>query len=207
MPTAVHIHQRGELRIYDGTLTTPQYIVLPYVQPDGAFPVGRPRPEFILRLNRGVADGYTHYTPGDDSPVASPLPVTFTLWLDEQMAIAVQMALGNPHHLTPWAVGATTFVDAAGTGSVLKNGLGNDFPVPQVTHDPLHRRINAEWLWFSSVPGALDHGYRHEEIYVAPDQLRITAGDPVAMAVTYQIFGNIEPITAFTAGADVTPFY
>ena len=207
MPTAVHIHQRGELRIYDGTPSTPQYLVLPWVQPDGRFPIGRPRPAFNLRLNRGVSDGYTHYTPGDDAPVASPLPVTFTLWIDEQMAIAVQNALGNPHHLNPWAVGATTFITAAGTGSVLKNGLGNDFPVPQVSHDPLHRRMHAEWLFFSSVVGALDHGWRHEEIYVGPDGLLIGDGDPVTMSVTYQIFGNIEPITAFTAGADITPFY
>ena len=41
MSTAIYQHQRGALRIYDGTPTTPHFITIPWVQPDPAFPLNR----------------------------------------------------------------------------------------------------------------------------------------------------------------------
>lgn len=204
MATALYIHQRGAVRIYDGS-ATPRYLVLPFAQTGGQFPLNRPRPDFNLRLNRGVFDGYTHYTPGTDDPVATPMPVTFTAWIENQLADDVIAALGNPYNLATWSVGTSVFVTAAGTGASIISGTGTSHAVPQVGHDPLHRRVHFEWLFQGSPAGTRDVVWRHEECYAPPNLLVIGDGDPVTLSITYWIFGRISMAAAFTAGTDITP--
>jgi len=205
MPGSVYIFQRGEVRIYDGTPTTPNYLKLPFVQADGRFPISRARPEATLRLDRGLLNTYTHYTPGTDDIVVSAVPVTMTLWLFDQLADDVIAALGNPYDLATWSVGTSVFVTAAGTGGSIVSGNGTSFAVPQFGQDPLHRRVHFEWLFGGRVAGTNDRLFRHEECYVPRELLIIGDGDPVTLSVTYHCFGKMSSGSAFTAGTNITP--
>ena len=203
--TAVYVHQRGELRIYDGT-ATPNYLVIPFAQPDGRFPIARARPEQNLRLNRGRGDtaGYQHYTSGPDDPIFAPPTVTLTAWADEQLLGAVLAALCNPFRDATWTVGDGTFTTAAGTGRRILNGAGTLVPVPQ-PDDPEHDRVHVEWLYQGAVAGTNDRHFRHEECYFPPDQQVWGEGDPCALSLTYMCYGDMATGEAFTAGTDISP--
>lgn len=204
MATAIYTTQRAETRILDGT-ATPRFLVLPWVQPDGRFPLARARPPYMGRLNRGVGDGYAHFTRGPDDAVIAPVVVTMTAWLDEQLADDVIAALSNPFRLATWSVGTSTFVTAAGTGASILNGANANFAVPQVADDAAHQRVHVEWLFKGKVAGTLDRGFRHEECWFPPELQVYGEGDPNTLSLTYWCFGKLTTITAFTAGTDITP--
>ena len=205
MSTAVYQHQRGALRFYDGTPTTPRFITIPWVQPDPAFPLNRPRPEPVLRQNREQLDAYTHFTSGPDAILAEPVEVTLSVWLDNQLKSTVIAALCNPYNLTPWSVGTSVFVTAAGTGASILNGAGISVAVPQNTQDPTHRRVHVEFLWFGAPAGTRDFGWRHEECHFPAVAQVVRGADPVSLTMSYRCHGKMDTITAFTAGTDLTP--
>lgn len=204
MATAVYIHQRGELRILDGA-GTPNYITIPFVQGDGRFPLNRPRPQGVLRLDRDVFNGYSHFTPGPDASLADPVQITFSIWLENQLVDDLIAALGNPYALAAWSVGSSVFTDASGTGASIYNGAGALFRPPGYGHDPLHKRVHFEWLFQGSPAGTRDRLFRHEECYCPPDQLIVGDGDPVTLSITYLVYGRMSTGTAFTAGTSLTP--
>ena len=122
MTTSIYTPFRGRVRIYDGTPTTPQFLLLPWVQPDLRSPLVRPRPAMNLRLNRGLGDTFTHYTRDSDDPIFSPVAVTFTSYMDEQLYDDVVRAICNPFDDGTWMVGTATFLTAAGTGATIRDG-------------------------------------------------------------------------------------
>lgn len=203
MVTAVHTTQRAETRILDGS-GTPNYLILPFVQPGGQFPIARARPAQVPRLNRGIIDEYAHYTRGPDEPIIAPIVVSLTVWMDEQIGEHVLQALCNPYRTATWTVGDGTFTSAAGTGTTILNGAGVAVPVPQAD-DPEHDRVHVEWLFKGRVAGTNDTGWRHEECYFPPELQNHVEGDPNAINLVYHCFGAIFPIEAFTAGTNITP--
>ena len=158
-----------------------------------------------MRLNREQFDAYTHFTSGPDAILAEPVEVTLFVWLDNQLKYAVLAALCNPYNLTPWSVGTSVFVTAAGTGASILNGAGLSVAVPQNTQDPTHRRVHVEFLWFGAPAGTRDFGWRHEECHFPPVAQVVRGADPVSLTISYRCHGNMAPITEFTAGTDLTP--
>ena len=204
MPTAKYIYQRGVTRILDGN-ATPNFLTIPWVQGDARWPLNRPRPPWNLQLDREVFNGYAHYTPGSDQPLAEPVQVTFTIHIDNQLFDDVRAALSNPFNLAIWSVGTSIFTNAMGTGASIYNGAGSLFKPPTMAHDPLHVRVHFEWLFYGSPAGTRDIVFRHEECYVPPDQVVVGAGDPLTLSVTYWCYGRMTAIAALTAGTDLTP--
>ena len=195
---------RGSMRILDGT-ATPQFITLPYCQTDGRFPLNRPRPERIMRMDRGQLTTYTHIVRGDDGPIVAPIPVTFTAWLSEQLVDDVMAALGNPYRASPWLVGTATFVTATNGASLLMSGSGSTFAPPDVVDEGQERRLHVEWLFQGQVPGTNDRMFRHEECYFPPELQIISEGTPAVLSITYWIWGGLTTGTAYTSGTDRTP--
>ena len=204
MAVALYIHQRGETRIYDGA-GTPNYISLPFVQADATFPLNRPRPQPVLRLDRDVFNGFAHFTPGPDASLAEPVQVTFTIWPENQLFDDIIAALSNPFNLAAWSVGASVFTDASGTGASIYNGAGVLFKPPGMGHDPLHKRVHFEWRFDGSPALTRDVVFRHEECYCPPDQIIFGDGDPTTLRVSYWCYGKMTRAAAFTAGTNLTP--
>lgn len=204
MAVAKFTHRRGQLRIYDGA-GTPNYIVIPFVNTDGRWPLNRARPAGQLQLNRDQFDGYTHFIAGSDAPLAEGVPVTFSMDLENQLVDDIIAAMSNPYNLATWSVGTSIFTDASGTGASIYNGAGSLFKPPTFAHDPLHKRVHVEWLFYGSPAGTRDRGFRHEEAYFPPEQLVVGDGEITTLSATYLVYGRMSMITAFTAGTDITP--
>ena len=73
-------NKKGKLRLYDGTATA-FYLSLDFDVGDFSGPIGIPKTEEILVLNRGNADADAHYVEGSDAPVMEPFAITFRLLL------------------------------------------------------------------------------------------------------------------------------
>lgn len=204
MATALYTQRRTSMRILDGT-GTPQFLTIPFVQVGGSLTVNRPRPPQIPRLNRGVLDSYTHHTRGPEEELVSPVVMTFTAWLEEQLAGVVIAALSNPYYAAPWLVSTATFVTAMGTGASIRNGTGASFAPPQFGDDPLHVRVHVEHRLDGIVTGTNASVFRYEECYFPPDLITVTWGEECTLSATYWCYGKITRLTAFTSGTDRTP--
>lgn len=208
MPTEVIRQNQGvfSVRIYDATPTTPNYVFIPFVQGDFSGELRTPRPPGITRLDRGIINAYAHVLPGSDEFLAQGIPYTFSFWLDTVSASAVLAAMSNPFEDTitagAWPVGAGDFLTAAGTGAQIYNTLGALVDPTQVA-DVRHVRVHVEALHDNQIGGA-DYGWRFEECHF--ESIVVTVGiDASPARVTFRRFGKLTEISAFTAGASLTP--
>jgi hypothetical protein len=156
-------------------------------------------------LNRDVLDTYTSWVRGSDAELVQPVQVTFTAWLEEQLARSVIAALSNPFAASPWLVGTATFVTAMGTGASIINGAGGTFAVPQFGDDPRHVRVHVEHRLDGIVSLTNATVFRHEECYFPPNLLTVTWGEQCVLSATYWCYGKMSMTTVYTSGTDRTP--
>ncbi len=199
--------RRSQMRIYDGTSggtpPGPFYLALAFEQMNFRGPFGRPRPNQILKMNRGLIDTDAHFIIADDSPIAEPVPISFTVSLIDTLADNLIDALSNPLRETPWTVGNQTWTNTNGSTNLI-NGDGTTVAVPD-TADTTVDRVNLEIRYIATTGGANDLVLRFNEIWFPPNQLEIgMAIDDAPLTITGLMFGNVVKATAFTTGTDTT---
>jgi hypothetical protein len=98
----------------------------------------------------------------------------------------------------PWTVGSDRWVSTKGKGSiVMPDGT---FRGTQPLHDTKKVTVDMQLL-FENFRATTSHGMNYEEVYVAPQDIDIVeTPDNIEMTVKGLIYGDIEPITAFTTG-------
>lgn len=188
-------NRKGKIRLYDST-ATPWYIQLELDSGDLSGPIGTPRNEEILVLNRGTMDAYGHYIKGPDDKIMEPVGLTFSVlvrddtqttnllnWLKAgQDGGATQV---NAHTLT------TTKADYQ------RNGANNN-PAFADTN-----KLAFDVLYLMET-GATDLGFKYGEVFFPLDQVQIAeAEDGITLTLNGQVYGTITRITAFTAGTNV----
>lgn len=204
--TTGYFGKRGELRIYSGTsdgLGGKYYFKVAFEQLDLTFPAGRPRPDDIPVLDRGLLTSFGHFLQGPDTPLMNPVQVTFSCQIEAAInRTELRRALSNLENESPWTVGGTTWTDVNGT-SLQYNGFGSAISTPP-PYDPLQKRVNLETLWRVDETATSDIGFRMNETYFRPDEVRIAeAADSLRFQVTGRMFGPVSQITAFTSGTNV----
>ena len=191
-------HRDGELRLYDGSSqsTGPAYMQILFTNADLTFPIERPRGEEMLNLDRGNVDTNSSYSLGSDEAIMEPLAFSFSARLDDTV---------NTTYLKSWMSGSSgtvinghTLRTSKGLSSVT-NGAGTAVSTP-VFADTKKIAYNAEVLW----DGAVDFGYKHSEIWFAPDQQTVSeSDDSVTLNLNGLIYGEISELAAFTTGATI----
>ena len=88
----------GAIRLYDGT-GTPYYLELVFDQADFSGPLGAPRTEEMLVLNRQQMDSYAHYVKGSDEALMAPVEISLSALLTDTEAIT--------DYLLDWLTGQT----------------------------------------------------------------------------------------------------
>lgn len=199
----------GELRIYSSTSAGTSglyYFQVAFCQMNLSIPFGRPRPEEIFVLDRGVMNSFAHHIQGTDAPIVSPTTITFSAELDETInRTNFVRAMGNPENVSPWSVGIAIFSHTNGRSTQF-NGAGSAISTP-LPYDPLHKRMDLAVIWKGnplSTPGT-DYGFMLKEVYFPPGQLRLQESDgAVTVNVTGMHYGSFSAISAFPAGVDVS---
>jgi hypothetical protein len=206
--TIGYFGKRGELRLYSGTGDGAggfYYFTVAFEQGDLTFPGGRPRPDELPVLDRGVYTSYAHMLQGPDVPIISPTQVTFGAQIDSLVnRDNLFNALCNPTRNNPWLVNGVVWTNVNGT-TILQNGFGS-FVSTVSPYDPLQDRINMATLWYTDTTGTSNTGFNLKEIYFRPDNIRIVeALDSLKFQVTGLQFGPISSISAFDPGTSINP--
>ena len=209
MPNTIgYFGKRGEIRLVSGQsdgIGGRYYFEVAFEGMDLTFPAGRPRPDELPVMDRGTYTSYSHFLQGPDTPVMTPVQVTFSCQLESTVnRTELRRALCNPENENPWVVNGTTWTDTNGT-SVQYNGFGSAISTAP-PYDPLQRRINLETLWSTDAGATSALGYRLSEVYFRGDQVRVQeAADSLRLNITGWCYGQISTITAFGAGTNVSP--
>jgi len=185
----------GKLRIYDGT-GTPYYLEVDLDIGDFSGPIGQPRQEEILILNRGRMDSEAHYIKGPDDALLMPVPISFSVYLrdDNQTIYLLDMLKAGQD-------GGTTTVNSntmATTKQDSQRDGSNNNPAfadaNKLTYDVL----------YLIETGASDLGLRYYECFFPLDQNMINeAEDGNPLLLNALCYGTITRITSFPAGTSV----
>lgn len=203
--------KRGELRIYSGTndgLGGKYYMKVAFVNMDASTTAGRPRPDEIPVMDRGVLNNKSHHIQGPDTPIIQPVQLTFSCIIDNTInRFALRDAMGNLDRKATWTVNGFTFSNVNGT-TLQMNGYGSTVSTP-LPYDTEHDRVNVSMLWYGDphiAAGTDDFGFNLNETWFQPGQVRIAESPTaVTMNATGWIYGAICSISAFAAGTDVAP--
>lgn len=202
---ATYYGKNGELRLYDANDI---YIVVRFSDMNFTGPQGAPRPEEILRLNRGQLDANTHYVQGLDDPVVGPARLTTSFKIESgpnrdtmQKFLGTRFASGQD--LT-WNAGSapTTLVTTKGTSSGRPAGLTGLLVTLPLFTDPKKVCVNLEVIWDDRTGSRV--GQRYTETYFDPGAQSINeAPDMLTMNLSGDCYGQIFSITDFTVGTEL----
>ena len=209
MPTNISETKDFELRLYDGTTPTPNYvrgIFLGDDFPDFTAPGGAAFAEEILIMDREQANNEMAYMSGSDRPTFTALgPYTFT-WMFNSGAVEYIRAWGNPQLVTPWSIGGTTFLPVTDIGNRF-NARGVSVPCPLPANANRRNYIVNAYLKLLAPPSG-GNDYAQEMLGLSPNPETLEwAVDGASLRVTLQclIFGGISEIADFPAGSEVIP--
>lgn len=201
------------MRFYDGTgLPTPgtqKYITLRFSEMNLTVPEGANRPEEMLRLNRGQLDANAHYIQGLDDPITEPVQMTTSFRLESgtnkelvHEFLGLRFASGQD---VTWNAGSgnVALITTKGTSVGRPSGLTGALVVlPQFT-DLKKKCVNCEGLWDDLTGSKI--GRQLSEVYFRPGEQSLNESpDAVMVNLNGLVYGSINSITAFSAGAVVT---
>lgn len=186
-------NRKGKIRFYDGT-GTPFYLQLPFDAGDISFPTGRNLPEIIPVQDKGVHDANAHYIAGAEGCYLEALDVSFSALITELTAsqyIEDWVAILNGE--TPATINSNTILTTKGGTQNDGTNDNPDFPDSRLA-------LDIELLFDGPT---VDKGYKLAEVYIPYPNIA-NGEDAVTLSFSGKIYGTITPITAFTAGTDVT---
>ncbi|MGR9045625.1 MAG: hypothetical protein ACU83N_10035 [Gammaproteobacteria bacterium] len=185
-------NRKGTIRLYDST-ATPFYLALKFDAGDLSFPSGRPKPELINILDKGVKDVNSHYILGTEESYLQGLESSFSVLLQDGLAVHGYL-LDWIKFLNGDGTAVNSHTLATTKGDTQNDGANNNPAFPDSRN-----ACNLEFL----LDGAsADLGWRLNEIYIPYPQIAVSA-DSVSISMAPMIYGTISQITAFTAGTDV----
>jgi len=185
----------AKLRIYDGT-GTPYYLEVDLDIGDFNGPIGQPRQEEILILNRGTMDSEAHYIKGPDNPLLAPLPVSFSVYVrdDNQTIYLLDMLKAGQDGGTTTVNSntmATTKADSQRDGSNNNPAFADS---NKLTYD-IHYLIET---------GGTDLGFKYMECFFPLEQNMINeAEEGIPILLNALCYGTITRITSWLAGTSV----
>lgn len=184
-------NRKGTLRLYDGTATTPYYFIIKFDDGNFTGPLGQAKTEEILILQRNRISADMHYIEGGDDVVMEPLPVTFSLPL-EDTAITTD--------LLDWLeMGGTVSGQTVVTTKEDTKRDGTNYN--PAFADTTKVAYNVEFI----LDGETDICWHYNEIYFDLSKQNISESeDGVTLTLEGMWYGTVTRDTAFTSGADVT---
>jgi len=186
--------RQAKIRFYDST-ATPWYLELDF---DGDYsgPIGTPRQEETLILNRGTMDALAHYIKGPDDKLMETVDVSLKVILrDHAQTINLLDWLAAMNDALATQVNSHTLESTK--GDTQRDGANAN----PAFADSNKGTFDIEYLMET---GAADLGFKLAEVYVPlAEQVLGESAEEIALPIKGKIYGTITRITAFTAGTDV----
>jgi hypothetical protein len=183
-------NRSGKLRLYDAT-GTPWFLEVVFSGGDFSGPIGTPRVDEELQLNRSKVDSYAHYIKGPEERLLEPVEISFSAFLTDSQGITddlLDWLEGGP-------VNAHTLLTTKGATQRVA-GINN----PPFA-DSSKKAFNLEFLLDE---GGVDQGWKYAEVYFDPAAQNLSEGpNAVTLQLRGQCYGTVSRIAAFTAGTAV----
>ncbi len=179
----------GEIRFYDGS-QTPYYLKIVFSGGDLSGPLGAPRPQEVLVLDRQRSDGNSCYVRGSDADLLNPVEVSFSVTVTDYTSF---------NYLLDWLEGkqVNSQTMASTKGTTQRDGA-NDTPA---FADAEKKCVNLEYR-LDGPSG--DLVWKFGEVYFPLSEATMTeTDDGVRVALKGLVYGAITRTDQFTAGEDV----
>ena len=183
-------NKSGKLRLYDGT-ATPFYLQLDFDLGDYSAPMGAPKTEEILVLDRNKMTGDAHYIEGGDDALMASVPLTFSAYIvDKTQCI----------YLLDWIDVMNGGLSATINGNTIvttkedtqRDGSNNN----PAFADSGKLCCNVEY----KLDGGTDRVWHFNEVWFPGDQQQISeAEDGVTIALNGLICGTITRDTSWSS--------
>jgi len=166
-----------------------QFFEVGFSAMDFSGPLGRPKTEELLVLNRNRMDSDGHYIEGGADRVYEPLAISFSCALDDAVNkddLFVALECGDPDSDNWTATGTTTKGDTQNDGS-------NDNPA---FRDSTKKTVNVQILFEGS--GDTPQGWAYYEVFFPKEEQTQSEGeDAVTISCAGGCYGVIERIHGF----------
>jgi len=166
-----------------------QYYKVLFTEGLSGAPLGRPRPEERIHMDRGVLTDDAFYTEGPDpmEPLDLPFSAELTTAIKTQLYLA--LTCGNP---------ASTYWDATGTSVEGLTEPMNSQASP-VLADASKKTVLVQAKWAASTGDVI--AWEWADVYFPPESIELGEGEEnVSMSVVGKIYGRIRPINDFDNG-------
>jgi len=185
----------ARIRLYDSAVT-PYYLGFTLDPGDFSAPIGVPRQEEILKLDRGNYNASAHYIITSDAALMAPVPVSWSFPVTDAakttniLAWIKAMNDGlstqcNSHTLE------TTEVDSQRNGSVANAVFADS------------NKSTCILEYFIDMAGT-DVGWQYNGLWIPESECGLSEGEEgTIISVSAQCYGTITQLTTFTAGTDV----
>ena len=176
----------GELRVSDyGINGTTYHLEVLFCEMDFTVPLGKPRTEETLIMDRGRFDSNAHYIEGPDTPRYAPVNLTFSCRLADTVNTVV---------LSEWMSGVTKISGSTQLYTYKGKTAIDGNTLPNFADTYLKYAYKVEVLW----DGTNDYGVQCNEVYFPPDQQELReAQDSVMLSCNGMVYGDVTRITAF----------
>jgi len=187
-------NRKGKLRLYDGT-ASPFYLECDFDLGDFSGPMGAPKTEEILVLDRNQTSADMHYIEGGDDTLMAPVPITFSAFIvDKTQSIYLIDWIDVMNGGLSAAINSNTIVTTQ--EDTQRDGSNNN---PAFV-DSGKLLCNIEY----KLDGGTDRVWHYNEIWLPSDQQQMSeAEDGVTIALNGQCYGTITRDTAFSSSGTV----
>jgi hypothetical protein len=181
-------NRKGKLRLYDGT-ATPYYLELEFDNGDFSGPIGIPKTDEVLVLNRGVFDAHAHYIEGSDEKVMEPFDVSFSALIEDTTITT---------YLLDWLEGNTVNSNTIATTKA-DTQRAQSVNTPAFA-DSDKKTSNIEYI----LDGDTDICWHYNEVYFPLEEQTFSEGDDgVTLSLKGKVYGTIVRDTGNTSGTSV----
>jgi len=185
----------AKIRLYDST-ASPLYLELDFDLGNFTGPIGTPKTEELLQLDRGKVTSDMHYIEGSDDVMMAPVDISFGYFLQNVIQQTYLI-----HWLTAMNDGLTQTVNAHTLESTESDTQRDGSNANPAFADSNKSTCDVEWL---ADTGGTDFGWRYNGVLFLLDQQTFAeAESEVMLTLNGKCYGTITAITAFTAGTSV----
>ena len=188
-------NRKGKIRLLDGT-GTPWHLEIDFDLGDFSGPVGIPKTDEILVLDRNQATADMHYIEGGDDKIMAPFPITFSaLVVDKTQCLYLHDWIDVMNGLLSATINSNTIVTTA--EDTQRDGANNNPPFADAT------KLLCNLQYKLDGPST-DLTFLYTEIWFPADQQSISeAEDGVTISLNGQCYGTVTRGTAWVAGSTV----
>ena len=185
----------GRIRLYDST-ATPYYLAFTLDPGDFSGPIGVPRQEEILKLDRGNYNASAHYIVTSDAALMAPVPISWSFTVTDA---------AKTTNILDWIAamndGLSTQVNSHTLETTETDSQRNGSVANAVFADSNKSTCIVEY--FIDMVGT-DVGWKYNGIWIPASECNVSEGeDGTMISISAQCYGTIDRLTAFTSGTDV----